>query len=33
MVDEISKSQLCEQAGIQFVVEDNLDFVSDISQH
>jgi phosphoglycolate phosphatase-like HAD superfamily hydrolase len=31
--NEVPKSELCKQAGIQLVVEDNLDFVADLSQH
>jgi hypothetical protein len=30
---EISKVELCKQAGIQVMVEDNPDFVSDLSHH
>lgn len=30
---EISKSELCKQRGIEVVVEDNLMFVKDLSQH
>jgi len=31
--NEIPKSELCKQAGVQVMIEDNLDFALEISQH
>lgn len=31
--NEIPKSELCKQMGVEVMIEDNQDFVSDVSQH
>jgi hypothetical protein len=33
VANEIPKSLLCKQTGIECMVEDNLDFAMDLSQH
>lgn len=33
VADEVPKSQLCKQAGIELMVEDDLDFVKDLVEH
>ena len=33
MKNEVPKSELCKQAGIQIMVEENLDFSAELSQN